>query len=147
MTFIFRVLLGPGIGAGGAVARGKVDPVLFLNISRSVFLLPGIFTIMFLLKRFQNLRRTRWFFSGQFVPFLNLWAQYRIFACPPGYADDKKFDWIGWILGIFYWGLVLLIIAAIAFAVVTLMQGSPEGPYRLAIENFLRAFEKARQTK
>jgi len=80
--------------------------------------LPLVVAIWYGLARLTNLGMSRWWFFGNFVPFLNLWVGYRCFACPAGYAYYKKLDGAGIVLAIIYWLLlvvsILMIVAFIA---------------------------------
>jgi len=82
-----------------------------------VMILPVLVAILVTVKRFQNLAMSGWWLLGLMVPFLNYWLQYRLFACPPGYAFTKKLDGIGKFLAVLYW---LLVIASFAVPVLFL---------------------------
>jgi len=71
-----------------------------------LMLLVPIVAIVIIVKRFQNLAMSGWWWLGCFVPILNLWLNYRLFACPPGYGYTKKLDGIGKFLAVVYWLLV-----------------------------------------
>lgn len=113
MIFV-SFLLAVGIGAARLALQGRVDAALLDKILSLLLLVPIILSIVYTLKRFQNLGMSRWWVLGHFVPLLNFWLQYRLFACPPGYAHNKKLDGLGWFLAIIYWLLTLVIAAAIA---------------------------------
>lgn len=79
-------------------------------------------------RRLQNVGMSGWWFLGTFVPFLNLWVNYRIFACPPGYRFHRKLDGAGVFLTVVY---SLSLVATVVSAVLMLMLaagaiGSPE---------------------
>jgi hypothetical protein len=80
--------------------------------------LPLVVAIRFGLARLVNLGMSRWWFFGNFVPFLNMWVGYRCFACPAGYEYHKKLDGPGVFLAIIYWLMVvvsfLMLVAFIA---------------------------------
>jgi hypothetical protein len=57
------------------------------------------------------------------IPLLNVWLGYRAFACPPGYAYNKKMDGVGILLALIYWLLAITYIAAI-IGLVAVMAGS-----------------------
>lgn len=116
MVFIFPLLFAVGIGAAKILVKDSLEPALLDMISGGLLLLPVLFLIAFTLKRFQNLGMTRWWFFGQFVPVLSFWVQYRLFACPPGYAHHKKLDGLGWFLAILYWLLTLAVAAVIGYS-------------------------------
>ncbi len=148
ITFIFPILFFLGIAAANMVLKGKVEPGLLVMISTALLLIPLILSLVVLLKRFTNLAMSRWWFFGQFVPILNLWVLYRVFACPPGYAMHKKMDPIGWFLAIFYWLLNLLILAAVA-GFIYLSANNPEKLKELITgkeaKQFTEFMEKARE--
>lgn len=101
--------------------------------------LPLLFGIYYGIQRFPNLGMSRWWFLGNFVPFLNIWLGYRCFACPAGYAWHKKLDGAGIFLAIIYWllfALAVLVIAAVIAALLGAM-GSPE--IRQQIQDYINA--------
>lgn len=113
-SYIFPILWGLGIGFGIPFLQGKVPPDTLFLIPFLLLLLPIILMIAVSLKRFQNLGMSRVWFLGLFVPVLSLWVSSRLIACPPGYAQNRKLDGIGWVLAILYWLLSVAVIAAIA---------------------------------
>ena len=145
VCYILPFILGILIGLGASFLQGKVDANLLGIVSFGLLLLPAILAIAVTLKRFQNLGMTRWWFLGLLVPLLNIWVYYRILACPPGYAEHKKLDAIGWVLAILYWLLTLLSIAAVA-GMFYIMINDPEAFEKLSSENganFSEFMEKA----
>ena len=148
MVCVFPVLFAAGAGFATPFLAGKIDPSLLGVIPAAGLLVPAILSVVFTLKRFQNLGMTRWWFFGLLVPLLNFWVQYRLFACPPGHARNKKLDGLGWVLAILYWLLTIAAVAAIAaFAYFSAMQ-----PDRLKemmagknAQEFLELIEKSRQ--
>ncbi len=76
------------------------------------------------LARLKNLGMNRWWALGQFVPLLNLWIGFRLFACPEGYATSRKQDGAGVALAVFYWLVVALVVAAFAFLAYCLFFGA-----------------------
>jgi len=62
-------------------------------------------------QRLSNLGMSRWWALAQILPFLNLWIQYRLLACPSGYALSRKHDGIGIALAVLYWLILALGIA------------------------------------
>jgi hypothetical protein len=116
------------------LASGVVGP----QIAQWIPLLSIGFAIIALyatIMRFPNLGMSRWWFFGMFVPILNWWLGYRLFACPPGYAYTRKLDAIGWVLAILYWLSIILGLVA----VVALLAMVAKGGFDL--EAFLRALE------
>jgi uncharacterized membrane protein YhaH (DUF805 family) len=83
-------------------------------VTLAVSLVPVLIGIIITLMRLVNLGMSRWWYLANFVPFLNFWLGYRVFACPPGYASHKKLDGAGVALAILYWLLVLILILSIA---------------------------------
>jgi uncharacterized membrane protein YhaH (DUF805 family) len=81
-----------------------------------LFLAPLIFALVVTVKRFQNLAMSGWWIFGLLVPILQWWLNYRLFACPPGYAHTKRLDGLGWVLAVIYW---LLVIASVAVMVIS----------------------------
>lgn len=122
---IFPILWGLGIGFGLPFLQGKVSQDILTFAPFLLLFVPLILAIAVTLKRFQNLGMTRWWFLGMFVPFLSIWVYYRTFACPPGYAVNKKLDPLGWFLAILYWLLTLAVTAAIA-AMIYFSSSDPE---------------------
>jgi hypothetical protein len=104
---------------------GGVDPQLTQQGSA---VLTSIVSLYVTLQRLPNLGMSRWWILGGFVPFLNLWIGYRLFACPAGYAQTRKLDGIGIGLAIFYWLMVVLGAVLVAFVIYYLMHagGNPE---------------------
>lgn len=144
LPFILLLL----VGVGAPFLQGKVSPQVVSLITFGLLVLPAILSIVVTLKRFQNLGMTRWWFFGLFAPLLNIWVYYRIFACPPGYAQNKRLDGIGWVLAILYWLSTLAIAAAIA-AAVYLSVKDPEKFKELSsgkeMQQFSEFMEKARE--
>lgn len=107
-------------------------------------ILPIVIAIYFTIQRFANLGMCRWWFFGNFVPFLNIWLGYRCFACPGGYAFHKKLDGIGIFLAIVYWLVVAIAVLAL-IAIVAVMAGELGDP---ALQEQLReAFRNAAAPK
>jgi uncharacterized membrane protein YhaH (DUF805 family) len=76
------------------------------------------------LARLKNLGMNKWWALGQFVPLLNFWIGFRLFACPEGYATSRKQDGAGVALAVFYWLVVALVVAAFAFLAYCLFFGA-----------------------
>ena len=93
-----------------------------------VFLLIPLLVLIITVKRFQNLAMSGWWWLGLYVPILQIWLYYRLFACPPGYAFTKKLDVAGKILAVIYWlALVGTVVAGILFgALVAKKSQDPE---------------------
>ncbi len=61
------------------------------------------------LRRLENLGMTWWWSFALLVPGLNLWLIYRCFACPAGYAFNKKIDLPGLMIAIIFWIGILVV--------------------------------------
>jgi hypothetical protein len=112
MLFIFPILLGVGYYFAKDYIAAIVGPI-------SVGYVPSILTLIICLlilaasvSRFTNLGMSGAWIFGYLIPLLNVWLGYRAFACPPGYAYNKKMDGIGMLLALIYWFLVIAYIAA-----------------------------------
>lgn len=93
---------------------GQVVPYLpFLPAAAIVFVL-----MVITVKRFQNLAMSGWWLLGLMVPILQVWLNYRLFACPPGYAYTKKLDAIGKVLATLYW---LAVVASVVLPVLAFL--------------------------
>lgn len=127
-TIIFPILLqiGTAIGMGPLAAQFGQEMAGIAGIGLMLVLfLVGIY---FGINRLVNLGMSRWWYLGNFVPFLNVWVAYRCFACPGGYAFHKKLDGKGVFLAIVFWlvmAIGLLFVAAV-IALLFGMAGSPE---------------------
>lgn len=103
-----------------------------------VTILASVLAIYTSLQRLTNVGMSRWWYLGNFVPFLNLWVGFRCFACPSGYAYDKKLDGAGILLAIIYW-LVLIVAVFAVVALVAVMLGAIGTPeMKKEIEDILR---------
>ncbi len=89
---------------------------------------PILVGIYYTILRLRNVGMSAWWYLGNFVPILNFWVGYRVFACPAGYDYHKKLDGVGVFLAIVYWLGTLLLILCIAAAVAIFLGaiGSPE---------------------
>ena len=145
ILFIFPVILGMGLGASKVAFGSRIEPAMLENISSGLLFVCFIISIMVTLKRYQNLAMSRWWFIASIVPFLYPWLQYRLFACPPGYAFHKKLDGLGWVLAFIYWLLFLLVVAAIGFVVFVFTQSGPDDSYRVMIEGFVDKLGEAQK--
>lgn len=139
MVMIFPILLNIGFGAAAGFLTSQFGPEIMGFVAIGVALVPLITGIYYTLARFVNLGMSRWWFFGNFVPLLNFWVGYRLFACPAGYAESKKLDGAGIALAIIYWLLVLLVIVFVVAIIVLFfgIAGSPEIQERMReiIEN------------
>lgn len=125
VTYILPILLGIAASLAMTFLAEKVDQNI-LGIASGVICLVFFILILFVsINRFPNLGMSRWWWFGLMVPILSLWVNYRMIACPAGYAEHKKLDGLGWVLAIFYWLVVLLVVIAFGALVFVIMQ-SPE---------------------
>ncbi len=106
LPFLIAAALVTFLPEAQSLAGETVGPYLPL-----LFLLVPLVMIIITVKRFQNLAMSGWWWFGLLVPLLNLWLQYRLFACPTGYAYTKRMDGIGWFLAVVFWLLMLAPIA------------------------------------
>jgi len=128
MCLVFPVGWGLGLAAGKTFLSEQLGPQIALVALPLANLLPLIAGLIFSLKRLVNLGMSRWWYLGNFVPFLNFWVGFRCFACPAGYAFHKKLDGAGVFLAILYWlavGMVILVFAALV-ALFAGALGTPE---------------------
>lgn len=114
-----------GVGFGMKFLEGKVESKLLTIGGLGLCIVPLVLLISATLKRFQNLGMSRAWFFGLFVPFLGMWLKYRTFACPPGYAHNKKLDSLGWVLAILYWIPSLAVLGVTAW-IIYLATNEPE---------------------
>lgn len=124
-TCIFPFLWMFGVVFAMSFLEGKISPDIQILIPLALVLVPFTLLIAVTLKRFQNLGMSRVWFLGLFVPFLSMWVKYRTFACPPGYAQNKKLDGLGWVLAILYWLPSIAVLVAIA-GIIYLANSDPE---------------------
>jgi uncharacterized membrane protein YhaH (DUF805 family) len=128
LTILFPILWNIGFTVASGFLGNQLGPEIMTPIAIVAGAVPMVAAIYITLKRFVNLGMSRWWFLGNFVPFLNFWVGYRCFACPAGYAYHKKLDGPGVALAIIYWlllALVVLFIIAI-FALMFNMVNNPE---------------------
>jgi GYF domain 2 len=117
--FVLPALLHFGIANIIATFGDQFGHELSEWILLGVMILTGILFIYTSLQRLVNVGMSRWWYLGNFVPFLNLWVGFRCFACPSGYAYHKKLDGAGMLLAIVYWlALVVSVFAIVAILAV-----------------------------
>ncbi|MES2922832.1 MAG: GYF domain-containing protein [Verrucomicrobiota bacterium] len=124
LSLVFPFLWAFVIAAAAGILTTQFGPEIMTFAAPGLSLIPLMVIIYISLKRLVNLGMSRWWFLGNFVPFLNLWVGYRCFACPAGYAFHKKLDSAGIFLAIVYW--LLLAVAVLAVAALFGALGSPE---------------------
>lgn len=128
VTWIVPILWSLGISAAAGFLAAQLGPEIMKFALPALGLLPLVLVVFISLARLVNLGMSRWWFLGNFVPFLNLWVGYRCFACPAGYAYHQKLDVAGILLAIIYWLLWLVVLVAVAaiIAIFTGAWGTPE---------------------
>jgi len=114
MTLVFPMLFSCGLALATPFLTQQLGITLTNQITMVAVWIPLVLALFVILGRFANLGMSRWWFLGNFVPFLNIWLGYRCFACPAGYAQTKKLDGAGIFLAILYWLLLAIGILAIA---------------------------------
>lgn len=130
--FLLAVMLFPIVWnviftMGSPFLSNQFGPHIMKMVAIGAAFLPAVVGIYFSLQRLINLGMSRWWYLANFVPFLNFWLGYRIFACPPGYGYHKKLDRAGVVLAILYWLLVIVAIL-VAAAFVALLFGAIGSP-------------------
>lgn len=127
-TLIFPFLWALGFTAAIPFLSAQFGQGIMAFAALGANFVPALVSICFGLKRLVNLGMSRWWFLGNFVPFLNFWVGYRCFACPAGYAFHKKLDGAGIFLAIIYWGLLAIVLLAVAAGIAVMFGavGSPE---------------------
>lgn len=113
--FMFPFVWWGGLAYGAKMLPGVLPEDIVPVVVLCLALLPVLLYIVAVLKRFQNLAMSRLWIFGILVPLLNMWLGYRLFACPPGYAEHKRLGGLGWFLAIIYWLPMLAFIGLIGF--------------------------------
>lgn len=119
-TVVVPIVLPALVGFLMPFVKPAVGDVAVQWISLGTMVFVWVASLWATLGRFPNLAMSRWWFLGLFLPLLNLWLGYRLFACPPGYALHKEMDTAGKVLAVVYWGLLLLGLAALVLVLVLL---------------------------
>jgi hypothetical protein len=119
-TILLPMAWQAALGLVPAMLGLAMEPALMEKITLGGTLLLCLVALYCGLQRFLNLGMSRWWYLGNFVPFLNLWLGYRCFACPAGYAYHKKMDGIGIALAILYWLLIATVVLALIALIVVL---------------------------
>ncbi|MBB5351554.1 hypothetical protein HNR46_001791 [Haloferula luteola] len=119
LTWFLGMTLFPGLlVAGISVLIPMVAPRLGQGhepYAALLFLVVPLVMLWVTLMRFQNLAMHRWCVLLLWVPILNLWLQYRLFACPSGYGHTKRMDGIGTVLAVIFWLGTALSMASAGF--------------------------------
>lgn len=97
----------------GSKSRGFPTAGLLLLMA-----VAALFSLYMSVKRLQNLGMSGWAILWALVPIMNLWIQWRMFACPAGYEDHRTLDTAGKVIsGIAIGMLALAVIMGIAGSV------------------------------
>jgi hypothetical protein len=125
---VFPLIFGFGLPFLLPVLSGVVPVDIMGFVALGLGLLPGLIGLIATFKRLSNVGMSLWWFLGYFVPILNFWVGYRVFACPAGFAYHKKMDGVGIFLAIVYWLLLLVTVLAVVAFVMVMMgaAGDPE---------------------
>ncbi|MES2982216.1 MAG: DUF4339 domain-containing protein [Verrucomicrobiota bacterium] len=134
--YIFPVLWMVGLSYGGKMLTGVIPDDILPIVMACLASLPFFIVIFAILKRFQNLAMSRFWFFGLFTP-LVIWLYYRLFACPPGYAVHKRLGGLGWFLAIIYW---LPWVGVLALGAMVAIQGPDK--YKDVIEKNRSQYEE-----
>lgn len=128
MTLLFPALWVSLIVLAANFLNAQLGPEIMGVATPVLMLVPAVFSIYFSVRRYVNLGMSGWWIFGNLVPLLNLWLGYRCFACPAGYAFQKKLDGPGIFLAIVYWLLVAIAVVSLGLMIALLMGsvGSPE---------------------
>lgn len=127
MTLLFPVVWQLGFAFGSVFLAAQLGPEIMQFVTLGAMLVPFVLAIHFGLMRLVNVGMSRWWYLANFVPLLNVWVGYRMFACPAGYAYHKKLDGVGIALAIFYW-LMVVIGVLMVLAVIALLVGIVDDP-------------------
>lgn len=127
-TFVFPILFQMGTAFAIDPLTAQFGEQIMGVAVFGLMLVPFVVGIYFGINRLVNLGMSRWWFLGNFVPFLNIWVGYRCFACPAGYAFHKKLDGKGVFLAIVFWIIVAVSLLFVAAMIALLfgLAGSPE---------------------
>lgn len=138
MTIIFPALFTEGFSHGPPFLAPHLSPEMNHYVTIGCMFVAVILAICYSLMRLVNLGMSRWWYLGNFVPFLNLWLGYRCFACPAGYAVHQKLDPAGVFLAILYWLLIAIVILVILAIVAVLVGGLGTPELQQQIQDALR---------
>ena len=108
VTFVGPFIFVAALAAIVATLQSSVSPGTLSAITSGAMLLGLLIAIIVKLMRLTNLSMSRWCFLLSFIPVINIWLEYRCFACPPGYADTKDLDTAGIVLAIIFWLFILI---------------------------------------
>ena len=135
LGYLLGITVLPGILAVGlGTIMPNIQNVLGPDLGRFaplVVLIIPILVIVITVKRFQNIGMSGWWLPGLLVPVLNLWLNYRLIACPPGYVYTRKLDVWGWILAVLYWlGVVAYFVLFFLFGITAIKEMHENGQFR-----------------
>jgi uncharacterized membrane protein YhaH (DUF805 family) len=146
--FIFPALWWVGGFYGLTKLAGVIGEEILPIVIAFVAFLPFLIVIIATVKRFQNLAMSGFWFFGLFTPLI-IWLYYRLFACPPGYAEHKRLGALGWFLAIIYW---LPFVGTIFLGAIAAIQGPDKyqdvieknrGQYDSQYNEFMLKFKEA----
>lgn len=128
MTLLFPALWTFVFAAASGFLSAQFGAEIMLYVAMAANFVPVLVMLVFSLKRLVNVGMSRWWFLGNFVPILNLWVGFRLFACPGGYAYHKKLDGAGKFLAVIYWLLIVIGVLAVIAMIAVLFGalGTPE---------------------
>ena len=146
MTCLFPSLWILGLAAATPFLASKLGDRITAFVPLVAMLVLVVAVLYFAVRRLINLGMSGWWIIGSFVPFLNVWVNYRCFACPGGYAYHKKLDGVGVFLAIVYWLVLVSLIGSIGYTGGVLLGkiGTPELQQQVR-EAYEKGAEQARQ--
>lgn len=127
MTMLFPIAWHFLFGFASVILIQQLGPEIMTVVALGAAFVPVVVAIYYGLMRLVNVGMSRWWYLANFVPFLNFWVGYRMFACPAGYAYHKKLDGPGIALAIIYWLLLALAILAV-IATFAMLFGAIDNP-------------------
>ncbi len=153
MTCLFPSLWMFGLAAATPFLESKLGDRVMAFVPLVAMGVLVVTVLYFAVRRLINLGMSGWWILGSIVPFLNIWVNYRCFACPGGYAYHKKLDGVGVFLAIVYWLVLVTFVLSIGYtgAVLFGKMGSPElqqhvrEAYGKSFENVTRRIEESHQ--
>lgn len=133
LQIVFYALLVVGLvvvaGVSSNVAVGAEDSAMGVGVIVGI----GVYVIASLLttlSRLTHLGMSRWSVLWMFVPFMNLWLGFRLYACPAGYHHSRKLDLGGKIVVALYILLIVLYCVAVGMGFSSGYQKGLEGTQR-----------------
>ncbi len=151
MTCLFPTLWMFGLAAATPFLEGKLGDRIMEFVPLVAMVVLVVAVLYFAVRRLINLGMSGWWIIGSFVPFLNVWVNYRCFACPGGYAYHKKLDGVGVFLAIVYWLVLGSLVLSVGYTGGVLLGkiGTPElqkhvrEAYEKSLEDATRRIEES----